>query len=258
MEETAPAAASSISLLKWSGKAPWLDLAQVLGQYARVMGQTFMGRWLALCGLLFVPAAMRAAVTAPPAGGRTVVLVHGIYDNPWTMIWLRRSLEERGCRVEAVSIKPNDGSIPFEVMARQLADFVGTHIPAGEKFDLVGFSMGGLVSRYYVQKLDGAPRVRRLVTISAPNHGTVWAWLSGRSGVREMRPGSEMLRELNEHAGSLAALDYTSIYTPLDLTIVPSASSRMPVGRNVITWVPLHPLMVMMPQPRREVERALE
>jgi triacylglycerol lipase len=223
------------------------------------MGQTSLGRWLAYCGLLFLPVAAQAAVTPAPSGdGRCVLLVHGIYDNPWSMIWLRRSLEERGWRVEAVSIEPNDGSIPFEAMARQVADFVDAHFSTGEKFDLVGFSMGGLISRYYVQKLGGAARVRRLVTISAPNHGTIWAWLSGRSGVREMRPGSEMLRELNEDAGSLAALDYTSIYTPLDLTIFPAASSRMPVGRNIIAWVPLHPLMVMLPQPRREVERALQ
>ena len=220
-----------------------------------------MARWITFMGMMFLPAAARCAVAAPGAEAsatRRVLLVHGIYDSPWSMIWLRRSLEARGWQVEAVKITPNDGSIPFEEMARQVSDFVDAHFPPGEKFDVVGFSMGGLVSRYYIQKMGGAARVRRFVSISAPNHGTAWAWLSGRSGVRQMRPGSEMLRELNEGAGALESLDYTSIYTPLDLTILPSASSRMPVGRNVITWVPLHPLMVMMPQPMREVERALE
>jgi triacylglycerol lipase len=67
-----------------------------------------------------------------------------------------------------------------------------------------------------------------------------------------------MLRELNGKAGQLLPLDYTSIYTPLDLTILPASSSRMPVARNVVAWCPLHPLMVWMPGPLRAVERALE
>jgi triacylglycerol lipase len=199
-----------------------------------------------------------SALEAPDVGSKRVLLVHGIYDTGWTFRRMRRMLEEQGWRVYSMDMEPNDASVSFEVMASQVEKYVTEHIPAGEKFDLVAFSMGGLVSRYYVQKLGGAERVRRFVSISAPNHGTVWAWLSGRTGVRQMRPDSEMLRELNEKAGVLASLDYTSIYTPLDLTILPASSSRMPVGRNVIAWVPLHPLMVWMPGPLQAVMRALE
>ena len=113
---------------------------------------------------------------------------------------------------------------------RQLDAFVNTHIPPEEKFDLVAFSMGGLVSRYYIQKLGGYKRVRRFVTISTPNHGSVLAWLRGEVGVKQMRPGSEMLRDLNGDMSKLVPLDYTSIYTPVDLTIIPAVSSRMPIG----------------------------
>jgi len=171
---------------------------------------------------------------------------------------MKRRLEARGWQVYGISLKPNDGSITFDAMGRQLKAFVTDHFRPGETFDIVAFSMGGLVSRYYIQKLGGAERVRRFVTISTPNHGTIWAWLSGRAGVKQMRPGSAMLRELNANTNALQQMNYTSIYTPLDLTIVPAASSRMAVGRNVIAWVPLHPLMVMMPGPLRAVERALE
>lgn len=218
---------------------------------------------MTVCGLLqlLLPGPGRAvAVRArqPGEGARRVVLVHGIHDSGASMRWMRRLLESRGWEVYAISLKPNDATVSFEVMARQVEAFVAEHIPEGEKFDLVAFSMGGLVSRYYVQKLGGFRRVRRFVTLSTPNHGTAWAWLSGREGVKQMRPDSEMLRELNEDAGMLIPLDYTSIYTPFDLTILPASSSRMPVGRNVIAWVPLHPLMVMMPGPLDAVERALK
>jgi triacylglycerol lipase len=206
------------------------------------------------------PTAVRAAhPPAPlPLPDRRVLLVHGIYDSATSMAWVKRTLENRGWQVCAISLKPSDGSISFNAMARQLQGFVAANYGLDEKFDLVGFSMGGLVCRYYVQKLGGASRVRRFVTISAPNNGSLWAWLGGGDGVREMRPGSNMLRDLNRNAGELAALEYTSIYTPLDLAVVPSTSSRLPVARNVIAWIPLHPLMLMMSKPLRMVAEALD
>jgi triacylglycerol lipase len=73
-----------------------------------------------------------------------------------------------------------------------------------------------------------------------------------------MRPGSDMLRDLNNNAAELAALEYTSIYTPLDLAIVPSISSRLPIARNLIAWVPLHPLMLMMAKPLRMAAEVLD
>jgi triacylglycerol lipase len=174
------------------------------------------------------------------------------------MIWVKQTLEHRGWQVQSISLRPSDGSISFAVMAGQVYEFVAAHYGSDDKFDLVGFSMGGLVCRYYLQKLGGTSRVRRFVTISTPNNGSLWAWFGGGDGVREMRPGSEMLRELNRDAGGLAALNYTSIYTPLDLAIVPSFSSRLSVARNVIAWVPLHPLMLMLPKPLRMVAEALD
>jgi triacylglycerol lipase len=222
---------------------------------------------MTLCGLfqLLLAGSAQGQTAAPSAqppagqrGVRRVVLVNGIYNTGERMRKLGRRLESSGWQVYAINLRPNDGSVSFAAMAEQLDTFVRAKIPAGEKFDLVGFSMGGLVCRYYLQKMGGYRRARRFVTLSTPNHGTIWAWLSGRAGVRQMRPGSQMLDELNADAGKLAPLDYTSIYTPLDLTIVPPSSSRMQVARNVVSWVPFHALMIYMPGPIRAVEQALE
>jgi len=223
---------------------------------------------MTLCGLLqlLLAGSVQGHATAPPReqtpagqrGARRVVLVNGIYNTGERMRKMGRRLESRGWQAYAINLRPNDGSVSFAAMAEQLDAFVTANIPSGEKFDLVGFSMGGLVCRYYIQKMGGYRRVRRFVTLSTPNHGTLWAWLSGRAGVMEMRPGSQMLDELNADVSKLAPLDYTSIYTPLDLTVVPSSSSRMQIARNVVSWVPFHALMIYMPGPIRAVEQALE
>jgi triacylglycerol lipase len=218
--------------------------------------------WITFCGLCQLILGNSALATIQHAdsatGVRRVILVHGIYNSGNRMSGMKRYLEARGWQVYAVNIKPNDASITFDAMGAQLADFINANIPRGEKFDLVGFSMGGLVSRYYVQKMDGYQRVRRFVTVSAPNHGTLWASLGWLSGVKQMRPDSPMLRDLNGDMSKLEPLGYTSIYTPLDLSIIPARSSRMPVGRNVVVWVPLHPLMTMLSRPLNAVAQALE
>src|SRR5215510_10157312 len=46
------------------------------------------------------------------------------------------------------------------------------------KIDIIGHSMGGLIGLYYVKKLGGHARVRRLVMMGTPVRGT-WAALAG-------------------------------------------------------------------------------
>lgn len=43
------------------------------------------------------------------------------------------------------------------------------------KIDIVAHSMGGLVARYYVKRLDGHRYVRTLMTLGTPHHGTSMA-----------------------------------------------------------------------------------
>jgi pimeloyl-ACP methyl ester carboxylesterase len=82
---------------------------------------------------------------------------------------------------------------------------------AGTDFDLVGFSMGGLVARSIVLKFGaalGRYRVANLVTMGTPNHGvnpivagvgTLWYSAQGQSGTAtaQMMPFSPFLVDLN-------------------------------------------------------------
>jgi triacylglycerol lipase len=174
---------------------------------------------------------------------RTVVLVHGIWDTSRVFARMGRWLEERGYRALAVDLKPSDGSVGLDKLAEQLREFVELHLAAGESFDLVGFSMGGLVSRYYVQRLGGVERVGRLITISSPHRGTYWAYTARNVGSKQMRPGSKFLADLDREVQSLERVKIASIWTPLDLMIVPAGSSRLGVGEEFPVSTGLHAWM---------------
>ncbi len=174
-----------------------------------------------------------------------VVLVHGIFDTAAIFNPMSRFLQGQGFQPIAPSLAPSNGTAGLDVLAHQLRAFVDEQIPSGEPFDLIGFSMGGLVSRYYVQKLGGIDRVRRFIAISSPHHGSYWAYTIGNAACRQMRPGSAFLKELNRDIKMLEQVRFVSLWTPLDLMIVPATSSRLKVGKEFVLPVAMHPLMVV-------------
>jgi triacylglycerol lipase len=153
-------------------------------------------------------------------------------------------LQSKGIPVHSLNLIPNNGDAGIDELARQLSAFVGTAVPAGQFIDLVGFSMGGLVARYYLQRLGGLERVQRFIAISSPHNGTWTAFLRRNPGARQMRPGSDFLKDLNRDAAILNRIQSTTIRTPFDLMIIPSSSSELAAARSIRVNVAAHPLMV--------------
>lgn len=169
-----------------------------------------------------------------------VLLVHGLTDT--TVVFNRMSayLSSLGWSVHSFNLTPNNGDFTLDKLAKQVSDYVAKTFDPKQPLDVIGFSMGGIVSRYYIQRLGGIERVQRFVSISAPNNGTLVAYLSLRPGCIQMRPDSEFLRDLNRDVAMLKRLNLTVIWTPFDLMIVPAKSSQLPMGKEVTVPVRLH------------------
>ncbi len=196
--------------------------------------------------------------TNAPAGSRNpVLLIHGIDDTAAVFRQMDASLREHGWSVHCLNLVPNNGNTGLDKLAEQLASYVESKFAPGESIDLVGFSMGGLVSRYYVQRLGGIERVKRFITIASPHSGTWTAFLRGNPGSRQMRPASSFLADLNSDLPLLNYIRFTSIWTPLDLMILPAKSSVLTVGRSIKMKVPAHQLMVSDERVLRLVFRTL-
>ena len=114
-----------------------------------------------------------------------VLLIHGINDTARSMEPLARSLRARGWDVKTMSYRPNWGQKGIEMLAAQVAQFIDANYAPGQKIDLVAFSLGGIVTRYYLQRLGGLGRVQRYVTLSTPHHGTLLAYLIPNAGCRQ-------------------------------------------------------------------------
>lgn len=141
---------------------------------------------------------------APPTT-RPVLLIHGYFATRGSLHLLERHLAQRGHVVMSYPLGAvfNLGDIRDSagLIARKVESIVAqtgvTHV------DIVGHSMGGLVGLYYLKRLGGRHRVRRLIMLGTPAQGTWSALLGlvtaplGRASL-QLLPGSPFLRELAE------------------------------------------------------------
>jgi pimeloyl-ACP methyl ester carboxylesterase len=131
-----------------------------------------------------------------------------------------------------VTLEPVYTSI--DNLARVLADRIDELRAAtgARQVVLVTHSMGGLIARAYLRD-HSAAKVARLVTIGAPHHGSVHAYLGAGENAREMAPGSRWLEALARSEEGRLSLPFTSIYGVHDNFVAPQASSVHPAARNV-------------------------
>jgi Palmitoyl protein thioesterase len=173
------------------------------------------------------PPAVRALFAADPLAARVpVVLVHGLIDNHSIFAVMRRSLRRRGF----TSVCSWNYSPLLSDVARGAAD-LGEHLQrlceqtGHERVHVVGHSLGGLLARYHVQRQGGDQHVESLVTLGTPHQGSVLAHLLPTPLVRQLRPGSAVLRELAEPAPGLRTA-VTAVYSDLDQVVVPTNAGR--------------------------------
>ncbi|MFD4372775.1 lipase family alpha/beta hydrolase [Streptomyces sp. NPDC058486] len=163
-----------------------------------------------------------------PGGGRPVVLLHGFVDNRSAFLLLRRALARHG-RIHVASLNHSPLTCDLRTAAEALGSRIDTLLTGTGRteVDLVGHSLGGLIARYYVQRLGGDARVRTLVTLGTPHAGTAVAPLAdAHPVVRQMRPGSEVLRELAAPAPGCRTR-FVSFWSDLDQIMVPVETARL-------------------------------
>ncbi len=171
-------------------------------------------------GFLGLPVSLRGA-----RGPRPIIVLHGYAMNRANFLLLARRLARAGLGpvfgFEYWSLGKTSSA------ARRLGAYVESVLEAtgAEQVDLIGHSMGGMVSRYYVALGGGAERVRTLITIGSPHGGTgVSGFGIGRPN-RELYPGSSLLERL-ESAPLPPEIAITAIWSRSD-ALVPQARAQV-------------------------------
>jgi len=159
-----------------------------------------------------------------------VVLVHGFFASAGVFRPMRaRLVEVTSSKVASFTHAPG---ARIERIAKSLKLLVD-RIPHGCRVHLVGHSLGGLVSRWYVQELGGHERVTQTISLGSPFGGTERArrfqFLVGADLCRTSPVLARLRARAHEHD-----VPHTSVVGDADSMVVPCESAVFPRGDVVV------------------------
>ncbi len=160
-----------------------------------------------------------------------VLLVPGYGGSRQSLDALALSLRDEGRDVTVVAL-PDRGQGDLDDQAKVLDVAVGAALArtGTPSVDMVGYSAGGVVARLWATEGGGSDRLRRLVTLGSPHHGTELATLgalvegSCPAACRQLAPDSPLLARLNAEPVP-RGLVFVSLWTTLDDVVLPASSA---------------------------------
>jgi pimeloyl-ACP methyl ester carboxylesterase len=173
------------------------------------------------------PAKRGLVIVDMRAAGTPILLVHGFADNRSVFAVLRRALSKRGFGVVYglnYSVLTGDIRSAARELRREVERIC--EVTSAEQVHVVGHSLGGLIARYYVQRLGGDARVHTLVTLGTPHNGTMAAYLLPTSVLRQLRPNSDVVAELAAPSPGCRTR-FVAVWSELDEFIVPQRHARL-------------------------------
>lgn len=136
----------------------------------------------------------------------------------------------------AATAKPHIEALNYSPLLcdlRTAAALLGRHVEevcartGHGQVDVIGHSLGGLIARYYVQRLGGDARVHTLVTLGTPHSGTrIAPLLSAHPLVRQMCPDSEVITELRQPAPDCHTR-FIAFWSDVDQLMIPAETARI-------------------------------
>jgi triacylglycerol esterase/lipase EstA (alpha/beta hydrolase family) len=209
----------------------------VLAVFAAVLVAALVGIGILVAGRLAADEVQPVAQEAPGP----VLLVPGYGGGQGALRSLADVLTARGRDVTIVPV-PGDGTGDLA----GTADALGVAVDAAldrtraASVDIVGYSAGGVVARLWVATDDNAARVRRVVTLGSPHHGTTLADLAGDLapdqcpvGCTQLGTASELLTRLNAGDETPDGPTWVSIWSEQDETVTPPDSARLEGAVNI-------------------------
>jgi triacylglycerol lipase len=168
-----------------------------------------------------------------------VILVPGYGGSQTALRELATRLAATGRGTQVLTL-PDGGTGDLLAQADTLDQAVRQALDNGApSVDVVGYSAGGVVTRLWVDRHDGAAVARRIVTLGSPLHGAQIAGVGAAlapdacpRACRELAPGSATLKDIDDEALP-SGLPWLSIWTQVDETVQPPDSARLDGAVNL-------------------------
>ena len=172
-----------------------------------------------------------------------IILIHGLWNNSSIFSSITSKLDDIGIEYFAPTRKHSYGMTSIIELTHKLNELILEKYGLEKELDILGFSMGGIIGRYWIQKFNGYKRTRRFISIGSPHKGTFIAQLVPKypfRGISEMKINSNFLRELEKKDFFLDDIECINFFTYWDLMVFPSWRTNLNFGKKIPVKVYKH------------------
>ena len=191
-----------------------------------------------------------------------IILLHGLWNTSEIFSSITSELDEKGIEYYAPTLEHSYGMTSIIELTSLLNEFILEKYGLKKEIDILGFSMGGIIGRNWLQKFNGYKRTRRFITIGSPHNGTLTSQLIPKfpfKGISEMKINSSLLRNLSRNDFLLQDIDCISFYTLWDLMVFPGWWANLKNGEKISLKVLKHRNLVSNPSAvKKIVEKIME
>ncbi len=178
------------------------------------------------------------------------ILIHGLWNTANIFSSITSRLDEIGIEYFAPTLKHQYGMTSIVELSNLLNDLILEKYGYEKELDILGFSMGGIIGRYWIKKLNGYKRTRRFITIGSPHKGTLISQLVPKypfTGIAEMKINSFLLRDLSCYDYLLSEINCISFFTYWDLMVFPGWRASLNSGEKISLKIYKHRNLVKNP-----------
>ena len=179
-----------------------------------------------------------------------IILIHGLWNTADIFSSITSKLDQIGIEYFAPTLKHEYGMISIVELTNLLNEMILEKYGLEKELDILGFSMGGIIGRYWIKKFNGYKRTRQFITIGSPHNGTLTSQLVPKypfKGISEMKTSSFLLRDLSKYDYLLRGINCISFFTYWDLMVFPGWSANLNSGEKISLNIYKHKNLVSNP-----------
>ena len=192
------------------------------------------------------------------ANRNPIILIHGLWNTSSIFSLISSKLDEKEVEYFAPTLNHAFGMTSIVELTNLIDQLIVEKYGLEQEIDILGFSMGGIIGRYWINKFNGYKRTKRFITIGSPHNGTLASQLVPKypfRGISEMKINSSLLRDLAKYDYFLNDIECISFFTFWDLMVFPGWRAHLNVGEKISLKILKHRNLVRNPA---AVERILE
>ncbi len=180
-----------------------------------------------------------------------VLFVHGIWGNEKQYQPIIKFLKSKGfSKFYEFKYESRIGIHSIKIIAKELAEYIEQNVKE-DNINIVAMSQGGIIALAYLKYFLPLPNgrtihINKLFTLCSPHKGSPLAMILNWPGIKDLRPGSELLKDLEIFVKE-GRVNIYSIYTPFDLMVFPGIRAKPIFGKTKMVLAPTHMLAFYWP-----------